>query len=223
MSGRPDDRLDALETSRRSALELADALRDIATAFSTAELGAEDLAAAVELTRRLRRQLDGPRRRRWYEQGVGAAARGPEGQHDYLDRSPIRGVLNPIAPPLELKSETRDDGSRAIIGRALLGIAYAGPPHGVHGGWIAALFDEVLGAAQGLDGSVSVTAILTIKYREITPIDEELRCTGWVAEKRAGRRVVKATCHARNRLTADAEGIFVAVDLDEVRPRMAPE
>ena len=223
MSGKPDDRLEALKATRRSTLEMAEALRDIGTAFSTAELGAEDLAAALELTRRLRGHLDGPRRPRWYEPGIDASAGGPEAQHDYLDRSPVRGVLNPIAPPLDLKSETRDDGSRVIVGRARLGIAYEGPPHGVHGGWIAALFDEVLGAAQGLDGSVSVTAILTVKYREITPIDEELRFTAWVARKRAGRRVVKATCHARNRLTADAEGIFIAVDLDDVRQRMAPD
>jgi acyl-coenzyme A thioesterase PaaI-like protein len=218
---RPDP--DHPEVLRRRALELADALRGVAESFSTAELGAEELAAAAALTRQLHERLDGPRRRRWYEGGLEATVRGPESRHEYLDRSPIRGVLNPIAPPLELKIATRKDGTREIAGRARLGAAYEGPPHGVHGGWIAALFDEVLGATQALEGLVGVTAILTVKYREFTPVDEELRFTGWVVEKRARRVVARATCHARNRLTADARGIFIPVDFDEVRRRMSPE
>lgn len=220
MKKNPVSKIERLEPIRDSRLELADALREIANACSTTDLTAEDLTAAIELTRHLRERLEGKRRRRWYEQPVGKTARGPTQQIDYFETSPIRGVINPIAPPLELESEILDDGSTVIIGRARLGLAYEGPPHGVHGGWIAALFDEVLGATQGLDGSVRVTAILKVKYREITPIDEELRFVGRLAEKRGGRQVVKATCHARNRLTADAEGIFVTVDLNEIQQRM---
>ena len=185
MGGNIDDIRERSEALLEKNLELADALRGVAEAFSTAELGAEELAAAGELTRRLRECLDGPRRRRWYEGGPEATARGPESRHEYLDRSPVRGALNPIAPPLELKIAIRGDGTREIEGRARLGAAYEGPPHGVHGGWVAALFDEILGATQALVGSVGVTAILTVKYRDITPLDEELRFTGWVVEKRA--------------------------------------
>ena len=37
---------------------------------------------------------------------------------------------------------------------------------------------------------------------------------------RAARVIARATCHAGQTLTADAEAIFIAVDFDEVRGRM---
>lgn len=219
MSEEPDSEINVSETARRDELELelANSLRDTVNAFGVTHLGTEELVSAIELARRLRSRFVGTGRRRWYERQAGETGAGLVRQNGYLDTSPIRGALNPIAPPLELWNETRNDGSCVVVGQTRLGLNYEGPPHGVHGGWIAAIFDEVLGAAQGIDGSVRLTAILKVKYREITPIDEELRFEGWVAEKRGGRTVVKATCHARNRLTADAEGIFVSVDLNEIR------
>ena len=43
----------------------------------------------------------------------------------------------------------------------------------------------------------------------------------WVAEERERRVLIRATCHAGETLTADARGLFVRVDFDEVRQRMA--
>ena len=43
------------------------------------------------------------------------------------------------------------------------------------GGWVAAIMDELLGFAQGLAGQHGVTATLKIRYRHVTPIDEDLR------------------------------------------------
>ena len=66
-----------------------------------------------------------------------------------------------------------------------------------------------------------VTARLKVRYRHVTPLDETLRFEGWLAETRGTRRTARATCHAGDTLTADAEGIFVVVDFDEVRERMS--
>jgi acyl-CoA thioesterase FadM len=65
-----------------------------------------------------------------------------------------------------------------------------------------------------------VTAILTVRYRHLTPVEEDLRFEGWLADQRARRLVAKATCHAGDTLTADAEGVFVRVDFAEVQERM---
>lgn len=102
-----------------------------------------------------------------------------------------------------------------------MGRRYEGPPHGVHGGWVAALFDEALGATQGLVEDTGMTAVLKVRYRRVTPVEETLRFESWVHEKRGRRLVARATCHAAGQLTADAEGIFIRVDFDRVEERTA--
>ncbi len=200
--------------------DLAGELRAAIEALASRELDAEQLSEAAVLARELRQRLEGPRRPRWYDAGEDPHLLSPESRDAYLEQSPIRGKLNPVAPPLELETVTRPDGQRVIRGRAHLGFAYEGPPHGVHGGWVAALFDEILGSVQGLAQAPGVTAILRIRYRHVTPVEEDLRFEGWIAEQRERRLVARATCHAGETLTADAEGIFVRVDFSEVQETM---
>jgi len=201
------------------AAALADDLRAIVADLSERDISDEALGAAAELAGSLREHLDGPRRARWYENEAAAAFAG-EDRLAYLDLSPVRGRLNPIAPPMTIEIVTRPDGRRVVEGRARLGCAYEGPPHGVHGGWVAALLDELLGSAQALARKGGVTAILKIRYRQITPIDEDLRFEGWIHRDRGRLLIVRGTCHAGDVLTADAEGVFVRVDFDEIQERM---
>jgi len=205
------------EKRRALAAALADDLRAIVADLSERDISDDDLGAAAVLAGSLRERLDGPRRLRWYE-GDAAVLAGED--RSYLDQSPVRGQLNPIAPPMTIEFVERPDGKRVVEGRARLGCAYEGPPHGVHGGWVAALLDELLGSAQGLAASGGVTAILKIRYRDITPIDEDLRFEGWIHQDRGRIVIIRGTCHAGDTLTADAEGIFVRVDFDEIQERM---
>ena len=135
----------------------------------------------------------------------------------HLEQSPIRGRHNPIAPPLVVDAVEHESGDRSVMARARLGMAYEGPPHG---GWVAALFDEVLGSTQSLTASPGVTAELTIRYRHITPFDADLRLEGWIDRNEDRHVVAKATCHAGTTLTADAEGLFVRVDFNEIQERV---
>jgi len=211
------------EDSSRAAEELSEEIRAIIEALAVRELRREDLSEARQMARAIRRKLEAhPPRPRWYEAGGEVAPFSPGSREAYLQQSPVRGRLNAIAPPLMLETRERSDGSRAIAGRARLGRRYEGPPHGVHGGWVAALFDELLGAAQRLaeQPGPGVTAILKVRYRQLTPVDEDLRLEAWIAEQRERRLVAKATCHAGDTLTADAEGIFMRVDFGAVNERM---
>jgi len=208
---------DAMDPNAPQAAELVAELRAISEALAVNQIDTAALADATQLARRLRQRLAGPRRRRWYDEDPNSM--GPASRRAYLAQSPVRGRHNPVAPPLALETVERDDGSRGVEARARLGMAYEGPPHGVHGGWVAALFDEVLGSVQGAH-QPGVTAILTVRYRHLTPVEEELRFEGWLESQRARRTVAKATCHAGDTLTADAEGIFVRVDFAEVQQRM---
>ena len=205
---------------RTAAEELTDEIRAIIEALAARELRLEDLTEAKEMARAIRRSLEAhPPRPRWYEADEEVTPYSPGSREAYLQQSPVRGHLNAIAPPLDLEMLERPDGSRAIAGRARLGRRYEGPPHGVHGGWVAALFDELLGAAQGLAEAPGVTAILRVRFRHLTPVDEDLRLEAWIADQRQRRLVVKATCRAGDTLTADAEGIFMRVDFNEVHER----
>jgi acyl-coenzyme A thioesterase PaaI-like protein len=210
---------DARAGADRQAAALAREVRGIIEALAVNDLGADALGEATELARELRRRLDGPARTRWYE-GEDANSLVGSSRGAYLEQSPVRGLSNPVAPPLSLETTTRDDGSPAVRGHARLGRAYEGPPHGVHGGWVAALFDEVLGSLQGLAEAPGVTGVLKVRYRHVTPVDEDLRFDAWVETQRDRRLLARATCRAGDTLTADAEGLFVRVDWNEVQARM---
>jgi acyl-coenzyme A thioesterase PaaI-like protein len=84
----------------------------------------------------------------------------------------------------------------------------------VHGGWIAAAFDEVLGFTQSLTGHPGMTGTLTIRYRRPTPLHTELRFRGRV-DRVEGRKIfTSATLHAGADLCAESDGIFVRVDFE---------
>jgi acyl-coenzyme A thioesterase PaaI-like protein len=148
-----------------------------------------------------------PKRRSWYEVAESSVSGEPGG---FFDRSPIIGLANPLAAPLSLTIVSDDDGTR-VEGRVRFGAAYEGPPGNVHGGIVAAVFDEALGMAQSLSGQAGFTGTLTVRYRSPTPLYEDLRVTAWV-DRVDGRKIfTSGTCHAGDRLTAEAEGIFITV------------
>lgn len=204
-----------------AAVALAEDLRHVNAALALHEIAADKLVEAGTLAHRLRALLEGPRRARWYDHDAAAPTVSAGARASYGDMSPLRGLRNPLAPPLRVERGARADGSPCMLGHAVLSRAYEGPPHGVHGGFVAALFDEILGAAIGLAPPPGVTASLEVRYREVTPLERPLRFEAWVASDRGRRIVAHATCHAGETLTASAKGLFVRVDFDAVRRRMA--
>lgn len=208
---------------KNAAVALAEDLRRINAALARHEIANAKLVEAGALVSKLRALLEGPRRASWYDFDGASPLASPGARDSYADMSPIRGLRNPLAPPLRVARGTRADGAPCMRGSAVFSRAYEGPPHGVHGGYVAALFDEILGAAIGMAPPPGVTAILEVRYRNVTPVEQELRFESWIAEDRGRRIVARATCHAGETLTADAKGTFVRVDFDEVRRRMLGE
>jgi len=124
-----------------------------------------------------------------------------------FDNSPLLGKANPLAPPLHLAVE----GDR-VRGTATFGSAYEGPPGCVHGGFVAAAFDELLGLAQTIGGNPGMTGRLIVHYRTPTPLRTELRLEGWIERVDGRKTICHGTIHAGDRLCAESEGLFVAVD-----------
>lgn len=127
----------------------------------------------------------------------------------FFDHSPVQGRANPLAPPMVLAVEP--DG---ITATATFGAAYEGPPGCVHGGFVAAAFDELLGATQSLSGSPGMTAHLAVDYRSPTPLHTALRFRGRI-ESIDGRKIhTRAELHAGDRLCAEAYGLFISMRAD---------
>lgn len=123
----------------------------------------------------------------------------------YESYSPLRGLLNPVAPPVKMWTE-----NEVTFGSVTFDAAYEGPPGHVHGGYLAAIFDELLGAAQTVSGKPGFTGTLEIRYLAPTPLYRELklegRCTG-----SEGRKVfAEGKIYAGERVLAEAKGIFIA-------------
>ncbi|WP_410571176.1 PaaI family thioesterase [Amycolatopsis sp. cmx-4-61] len=106
--------------------------------------------------------------------------------------NPLEGPGNPLAPPL---SWTRIDPT-SVSADVLLGPAHEGPPGRVHGGWVAAVLDHVLGRATAAAGYPGMTASLTVDYHHGTPYAVPLTAEGRLV-RRDGRKL-----HATGELKA---------------------
>lgn len=187
-------------------LQLATASRAIIDELASSTADSSSFAAAAELVQQAAAILQSAPHGRPYEGGEASLANYQESL--FIDHSPLVGPLNPLAPPIEMASE----GTR-VTGVVTFGGAYEGPPGCVHGGYIAAAFDELLGFAQGLSGNPGMTANLTVNYRSPTPLRQPLRLVGDI-DRIEGRKIfVKGELRvvADDRLCAEATGLFLSM------------
>lgn len=121
----------------------------------------------------------------------------------------LDGKSNPIAAPIIVWIE-----GEKVLGKANMGWQYEGPPSCVHGGFIAALFDQFLGIGQKITKQPGFTGTLTTKYLKPTPLNTELRLEGWVDRIEGRKNFLVGEMWAGDVLTATCEGIFISVTAD---------
>jgi acyl-coenzyme A thioesterase PaaI-like protein len=188
----------------RAARALGESVRTVIERLTGTGAPAEVLDEANDKLAEVAAVLGRYQDRRLYE-GV-AEASGLGHDRAFFDWSPLFGMSNPLAPPVHVSIE-----GQAVVGKARFGVAYEGPPGCVHGGLVAAAFDEVLGLTQSLSGKVGMTGTLTVKYRQPTPLYTDLRFEGRI-ESAGGRKVVTTgTLYAGKVLTAEATALFVTI------------
>ena len=186
------------------------ALRRIVHRLHASPAPDSELAAAADELEALADRLDAFPGGSLYE-GFSESPLAGRDPHAFFDHSPMIGQANPLAPPIELWA----DGD-VMRGRATFGAAYEGPPGCVHGGYIAAAFDEVLGSTQSLAGRPGMTGRLTIHYRSPTPLHTELSFAGRVVEQTGRKTFTHGTLHAGDTLCAEGEGLFIAIDFARI-------
>ncbi len=189
---------------RAEAHRLARAMRRVIDHLVQVAAPEADLRAAADALEKYADRLAKYPTSRVYEGFAEVANAGDT--HVFFDHSPLIGMANPLAPPIRLA--VIDD---RVEGRATFGVPYEGPPGHVHGGYLAAAFDEVLGMAQSLTGNPGMTGTLTVRYRWPTPLLKELVFEARV-DRVEGRKIfTHGTVSCEGKLTAEAEGLFIAV------------
>lgn len=75
-----------------------------------------------------------------------------------------------------------------LVGRAWFGPETEGPPGHAHGGSIASVLDETLGAVAWAAGHPVVVASLTVDFRQLLPLGTDAAFEAWI-EKMEGRKI----------------------------------
>jgi len=122
-----------------------------------------------------------------------------------LERSGISGRSNPLAAPVQWAP----DGD-VLRGWATYSPAYEGPQGHVHGGFVAAAFDDLLGCAQMTSGRAGYTGTLTVRMVRPTPLRRRIDYAAAV-ERVEGRKIhVRGTSECDGERLGEAEIVFVA-------------
>jgi acyl-coenzyme A thioesterase PaaI-like protein len=178
---------------------LADALRALVERCVTVDAG----AAGAEALDALTAALDDVGARLATLPVVEVAA--PNPAVSLAARGPFVGTANPLAAPLHLAID--GDMTR---GWAVYGSAYEGGVGDLHGGVVAAAFDDLLGCAQMVGDTTGRTGTLTVRFRSPSPIGRRIDYEARL-DRVEGRKVFcsgEAWCG--DTLLAEAEAIFVA-------------
>ncbi len=131
------------------------------------------------------------------------------GRVPVYDRDPMIGLSNPLAPPLR-----RVEGGGPADWEVTFGDAYGGHPGFVHGGYVAAVIDHVLGVTASSAGFATMTGSLTTRYRLPTPLHTRLLCRGEVSHVEGRKVFCRGTLETDGALIAEAEGVYIRVDPD---------
>lgn len=196
-----------------AAERLAAALRGVIDHAVTADLPPADLAHAIAALEDLDARLAAHPRRA----PKGLKLPDVRDPHAGFPVDPVVGLANPIAPPV--RCEVRDG---VVVGRAVYGTAHEGPPGYVHGGVIAAAFDQILGIAQLAGGYAAMTGTLTVRYRHPTPLHTEVRFEARATGAEGRKVFARATLHWEQTLCAEGEAVFVSPGVEraaELFPR----
>ena len=190
-----------LTIADEARIRLAAAVRTLITDSFLSTAGVESIEEAQRNVEAAIRLVGAP----------GGIAGSAAAESHFSDRSPFYGVMNPISMPMQMSQDLTIGEFGAVIGTATFTEQYEGPPGHIHGGFIAAAFDEVLGMAQSLTGRPGMTGTLTIKYRAPTPLNTPIVFKGWV-ERVDGRKIfTKGQSFHGEVLCAEAEVLFLSM------------
>jgi acyl-coenzyme A thioesterase PaaI-like protein len=195
--------------------EAVDALRRLSTLMVAHEIDADKLKSAAsslkQITNDLENEANSQRMERnwaWPEEN------GRLG--NLMPTSPVAGIYNSFAPPIELWVE-----NKIIKGTGVFDYQHEGPPNCVHGGVISLIFDTTLGCAAMFSYLPIMTGTLEIKFLKPTPIKQKLDMEARYLRTEGRKVFVTGTISFNGETTAQANGIWISFDPSKYSSIMA--
>lgn len=190
---------------------LANAVRELCESMVTSDAKEDELLQTAELIQQQTAKL---KQTKQYKGRTAYLEAEPEKYPTMAcvgyELNPLDGESNPIAAPMKLWIE-----GDVAYGKANMGWQYEGPPNSVHGGFVAALFDQFLGVAQKMTGEPGVTGTLSVRYLQPTPLRQELKLVGRVHAIEGRKNILHGEMWAGDQLTATCEAIFIRIDREK--------
>lgn len=141
------------------------------------------------------------------------------------------GALKPIQRENHLLSFVSSDGGERInisyyfdkqdghlFARVRFGKKAQGPPAHAHGGAIASVLDESMGAAAWLNKFMVMTAKLEVDYLQAVPLEKEVYVEAWVAqwdEKKV--RLQSRLTDGAGHTFSSAKGLFIQLSKERIQ------
>ena len=118
---------------------------------------------------------------------------------------PFSGRGHPYGLPLRVYRH----GDRAVTD-VVLDRSHQGAPGMAHGGFVAAIYDDLLGFLLMFQETIAFTAYLTVNYKAGTMIGEPLRYEGWIDRVEGKKIFLAGECHdSSGTLVTTCEGLFI--------------
>ncbi len=115
------------------------------------------------------------------------------------------GYLHPSSVGITFVRESDD----SVSATCNIDPMFAGPPERAHGGLLALVIDEAMGALNRMRGRQAFTANLSIDYRAGTALNEPLQFRAWVHNVDGRKITLRASGHHGDMLCVEAEGLFI--------------
>jgi acyl-coenzyme A thioesterase PaaI-like protein len=171
----------------------------------------ESLTAAADRVDALLASLDGVTSARAIETYRGSFDLADP--NNVLPFNPATGVLNPIAPKLEMAVD-----GKMLVTYCEFSRCHEGGPDTAHGGMIAAVYDQLLAYATMMEGKTGPTVWLKVTYLKPTPVNERLRFEAIVTSVAGRKYSVAGSCYRGDVKVSEAEGLMLgSYDVPVVR------
>lgn len=131
-----------------------------------------------------------------------------------LPFSPVTGEYSAVSMPMKLSVE-----GNKIVGIGVFNEVYEGPNGCIHGGMVAAIYDEILALANVVSDVAGPTVSLHVDYKAPTPLHRELRFEGWTESNEGRRTITRGRCLLDGKVISEAEGVFIRLDPNRVYPQ----
>ncbi|MFN8036823.1 MAG: PaaI family thioesterase [Acidimicrobiia bacterium] len=202
-----------MDPSEDSRLVAAAALRDLNHAFVAHDRPDDALRALAEhATREVAEMRKGARRDRLARMQAARAAGdstgfpGGDSGAGFEDRA-VGGAANPTGIDFALRHEGDD-----VVVQTAFRRAFEGAPNRVHGGMVAALFDDVTGFVIARLDEPAFTGELTVRFEAAVPVETPLVVRCRLASRERRKLHITGEMSADGELVARCRATYITVD-----------